>query len=109
MSSPQPVSSLSPSRGPFATALVAAIVSTALLVANLAGMPTTLTTVICVTAPGMGVGALAVALSMGWIFLLVGRQHRPPSRLKWTAGLLIVSMVEMLTLILLILRVHTSV
>jgi cytochrome bd-type quinol oxidase subunit 1 len=101
--SPQP-----PASGPAIAALVAAAVSTALLAAVLVGLPTTLRTVLLLMAPGFAISATAVAISMGWIFLLVGRQHREPRWLRWAIALQSVSVLEMLGLILLILHAQSA-
>jgi hypothetical protein len=96
------------SRGPLISAVVAAAASCAPLAAVLAGIALTLRMVLILLAPALAISATAVAVSMGWIFLLVGRQHRRPTRLGWTIALLALAILAMLTLILLMLRTQAT-
>jgi hypothetical protein len=105
MNSPsQPVQQNPPARGPFFTAVAAAVMSAGLLIALLAISKLTVNAVLMVVVPVAAIADLLVAVSMCWIFILVGRFHRRPA---WVAGTIVaigVTMLMMLGIILLCIR-----
>jgi len=58
-----------------------------------------------IVAPGVMLCGTGVSVSMGWIFVVIGRQHRRVSHVKWTAGFLAAAVVTMFVLIFLVLQV----
>jgi hypothetical protein len=87
-----------PSRGPFISAALSTAIATGLFIALKAGWKLTLVTALAVFIPGMTFATLAIAISMGWIFVAIGRYHQQP-RWVWGCGILItITMLELLVL-----------
>jgi hypothetical protein len=62
------------------------------------GMRLTLVNVLAVLIPGMTMSTMMIAVSMGWIFLSIGRLKQWPSHLKWTWIIIAITMLELLWL-----------
>lgn len=87
------------SPGPLFTAIVAAAVAALQIAAIFLGLNITMTTVLSFIIPAVALSAILIALSMAWIFILIGRQHRRPAMLPATIVVLGVTMVELLVII----------
>lgn len=86
-------------RGPLVTAAFAAAIPALQLVAFMIGMQITMTTVLAIVLPAVTVSVILVSVSMGWIFILIGRLHRKPAKLPATIVLLGVAMLALLAII----------
>jgi hypothetical protein len=85
--------------GPLGAAIVAAIVPAGLLIALAAGLKFDMMMVLTIMVPGMSLAALMVSVSIGWIFILIGRLHRKP---LWMGGIVFANLIAMLELLVLL-------
>jgi hypothetical protein len=83
-----------PSAGPLYTAILSAVVAAGQLVALFMGMRIDMTMVLAVIVPAVVLAVVLVAVSMGWIFVLIGRLHRNPAKLPVTVAVLGITLVE---------------
>jgi hypothetical protein len=84
--------------GPFVTAVISTMIAGGILIALAVGMQLNLISAFCVLIPGMTFAAMAIAISMGWIFVSIGRYKVRP---RWNAGTAVfitITMVELLVL-----------
>ena len=88
MQSPRPI-------GPFITAVLSTLLAAGLLIALKVGMTLTLITAFSVLIPGMTFAAMLIAISMGWIFVSIGRYHRQPRWIAGTAVFITLTMIEL--------------
>jgi hypothetical protein len=88
--------------GPFASAVLGAMIPASLLIALATGLQIQLPVVLWMIVPGMSLAVLLVAISMGWMFILIGRLKRQPRWIPATMLALGVAMLELLTLVILI-------
>ena len=95
MSSPAPVK---PSFGPFITAIISTLLAAGVLIALKAGMRLTLNTAFSVLIPGMTLSATFIAISMGWIFVAIGRSKVQPRWIRATAVFITLTMLELMWL-----------
>ncbi len=82
--------------GPFVTAVVSLIISLVELGILLGGMKLTLVSVLAVVIPGMTISTTLIAVSMGWIFISIGRSKRQP---RWVVGTGVLIAINMLVLL----------
>ena len=74
--------------------------TTVLLVVMLTRLTINFMTVLSVVIPAVTVAALLLAVSLGWIFILIGRLKRQPAKLPATVVLMGITMIELLAIIL---------
>jgi hypothetical protein len=86
------------SRGPVVCAVLAGGIGGGVLIALLAGMPIRWVTVLGVLVPGASVATALIAVTMGWIFMAFGRQHRRPAGMAGAVAAMALAIVELLTL-----------
>ncbi len=84
--------------GPFISAGLSTAFATGLLIALKAGLKLTIITTLAVLIPGMTFATMAIAISMGWIFVALGRYKTQPRWVWGAAILMLVTMLEMLAL-----------
>jgi hypothetical protein len=82
--------------GPFVTAALSTGLSSALLIVFYFGFKLTMLSVLSVVIPAMTVATTLVAVSMGWIFVSIGRSKRQPRWVLGTGILIAITMVELL-------------
>lgn len=87
-----------PTSGPFYSAIVSMLFATAILIVVQAGMRLTLVNVMAVLIPGMTLSTMMIAVSMGWVFVSIGRLKQWPRHLKWTWIIIGITMLELLWL-----------
>jgi hypothetical protein len=87
-----------PSFGPFITAVVSTLFAAGLLIALALKMPITMITCFSVVVPAMTFSAMAIAISMGWIFVSIGRHNIQPRWVKGAAAFITITMLELLIL-----------
>jgi hypothetical protein len=87
---------LPPPIGPFVTAALSTFISSVLLVVLKVGPRLTMVYVLSVVIPAMTIATTLVAVSMGWIFVSIGRSKRQP---RWVLGSGILIAVTMLALL----------
>jgi hypothetical protein len=97
-----------PSNGPFYTAIAAAVLPAAQLLAIALGMPINTPTVLSIIIPDVTIAALVLAVSLGWIFISIGRLHRQPARVLPTVIILGVTMVELFVIVVICSQVPMS-
>lgn len=85
-----------PPIGPFVTAALSTFISLALLIVLRVGPKLTMVYVLSVVIPAMTAATTLVAVSMGWIFVSIGRSKRQP---RWVMGSGILIAVTMLALL----------
>jgi hypothetical protein len=86
------------SLGPFSSAVTSVLICAVLIVFCKLGMPINNVTVLGILVPAMSIACILLFVSLGWIFLLIGRTKIRP---KWVAGTgvaIVIAMLEMMTL-----------
>ncbi len=94
----EPASDHHPPLGPFITAVISTLLAAGILIAIAAGMKITLITAFSVLIPGMTFAAMAIAVSMGWIFVSIGRYKVQPRWVAGTAVFITLTMLELMWL-----------
>jgi hypothetical protein len=87
-----------PSLGPFNTAVLSTLISGGVLIALAAGMKISLVTAFSVIIPGMTFSATLIAVSMGWIFISLGRYKVQPRWVAGAAAFITLTMIELMAL-----------
>jgi hypothetical protein len=87
-----------PTSGPFYSAILSMLFATLVLVIVQAGLRLTLVNVLAVLIPGMTLSTMMVAVSMGWIFVSIGRLKQWPRYLKATWIIIAITMLELMWL-----------
>jgi hypothetical protein len=87
-----------PSRGPFICAALSTAFATGLLIALKIGLKLTMFTTLAVLIPGMTFATLAIAVSMGWAFVAMGRYKQQARWMLGTGILITITMLELLVL-----------
>jgi hypothetical protein len=90
--------------GPFASGVLGAMIPAGLIIALAAGLRVQLPVVLWMLVPGMSLATFLIAVSMGWMFILIGRLKRQPRWIPGTMLALGIAMLELLTLVILIER-----
>jgi hypothetical protein len=72
--------------------------ATGLLIAIKLGLVLNLITTLAVLIPGMVFATMAISISMGWIFIALGRYKSQPRWVYPAAGLMLITMLELLVL-----------
>jgi hypothetical protein len=85
-----------PPIGPFVCAALSTAIGSALLVTLFAGMKLTLISVLSVVIPMITGATMLIAISMGWIFVSIGRSKRQPRWVLGTAILIAITMLQLL-------------
>jgi hypothetical protein len=88
--------SLPPPRGPFVCAALSTAIGTALLIIMYHGLKLTLISVLSVVIPMITTATRLIAVSMGWIFVSIGRSKRQPRWVLGTAILIAITMLQLL-------------
>jgi len=88
---PQP-----PPIGPFVTAALSTLITSALLVVMHFGPKLTMVYVLSVIIPAMTTATMMIAIAMGWIFVSIGRSKRQPRWVMGTGILIAITMLELL-------------
>jgi hypothetical protein len=88
-----------PSKGPFYTAIASAVFPAAQLIAMAVGMPINTPTVLSIIIPDVTIATLLISISLGWIFVSIGRLHRQPARVVATVIILGVTMIELFVIV----------
>ena len=88
------------SLGPLYAAIGSAVVAGGLLIVMLTKLTINFTTVLSIVIPAVTLATLLLALSLGWIFILIGRLKRQPAKLPATFVLMGITMIELLGIIL---------
>jgi hypothetical protein len=87
-----------PPLGPFITAALSTLLSTAVWIAFGLFVKLTMVTALAFLIPGMTVATMLIAVSMGWIFISLGRSKIQPRWVAGTAVLITITMLELLVL-----------
>jgi hypothetical protein len=82
--------------GPFVTAALSTVLSSGLIGVMYGGLKLTLKSVAFGVIPVMTVATMLVAVSMGWIFISIGRSKLQPRWVAGTAVLITITMLELL-------------
>jgi hypothetical protein len=87
-----------PPLGPFITAALSTLLSTVVWIVFGFFLKLTMVTALAVLIPGMTCATMLIAVSMGWIFVSIGRSKIQPRWVAGTAVLITITMLELLVL-----------
>jgi hypothetical protein len=86
------------SLGPFSSAATGVLICAVLIVFCRLGMPINNLTVLGILIPAMSIACILLFVSLGWIFLLIGRTKIRPKWVGGTGAAIVIAMLELMTL-----------